>query len=534
MSTQKGFQRWFRNAIGALISTAMVFGCSGSQEEPDNLFFDEWKARVPESQAYNPAPAASQQREIISPEALQRRIEAEQELEPSAKPLPKRKITMIMNDIDVAVLLRALSRAANQNIILNEKVTGKVNINIKNAPWDQVFKGILLTNGLTYTWEGDIIRIMTVEDLETELLRESQRKELENVAPLVTRIVKVSYANASKMRANLENFISQGREGSPLGSVTVDEHTNSLIIQAVPNDMRRMLAVVEQLDRPTLQVLIEAHIVETSNDTARALGVQWGGLVRGTSDGGNKVANLGADSVQFNDDFLKDPETGDEVEFLWPINNVANFPITLEDGIGLSFGMMFQNIGSGLLSFQLQALQEEGKLNILSSPSITTLENQIALIESGSRIPIQTVENGEVNIEYVQAVLRLEVTPHVINKDTLKLKIITNKDEPDFTRQVAGNPTILTKRAETMVVLFNGQTTVIGGLSKETNTDIRQGIPKLKDIPGLGWLFGSKSKSNLMEDVLIFITPYILEERLANQPAPGGAAEDPQSAAPLP
>ncbi|MGD8676352.1 MAG: type II and III secretion system protein, partial [Desulfobacterales bacterium] len=165
------------------------------------------------------------------------------------------------------------------------------------------------------------------------------------------------------------------------------------------------------------------------------------------------------------------------------------------------------------LSLQLQALQQEGRLNILSSPSITTLENQIALIESGSRIPIQTVENGEVNIEYVQATLRLEVTPNVIDGEALKLKILTNKDEPDFSRPVAGNPTIITKKAETNVILLNGQTTVIGGLNKETTSSNQSGIPYLKDVPGLGWLFGSRSRSGAMEDVLIFITPYILEEK---------------------
>jgi type IV pilus assembly protein PilQ len=178
---------------------------------------------------------------------------------------------------------------------------------------------------------------------------------------------------------------------------------------------------------------------------------------------------------------------------------------------------MYQNIGNSLLALQLQALQSEGMLNILSSPSITTLENQAALIESGDRIPIQTVENGEVNIEYVEATLKLEVTPNVIDKTTLKLKIITNKDEPDFSRTVAGNPTIITRKAETNVILFNGQTTVIGGLSQETSSATSDGIPELKDIPGLGWLFGSKTRTKNMDELLIFITPHILAEKTHDQ-----------------
>jgi type IV pilus assembly protein PilQ len=153
----------------------------------------------------------------------------------------------------------------------------------------------------------------------------------------------------------------------------------------------------------------------------------------------------------------------------------------------------------------------------LSSPSITTLENQISLIESGDRIPIQTVENGEVSIQYVQAVLKLEVTPNVIDEEALKLKIVVNKDEPDFSRTVAGNPTIITRKAETNVILFNGQTTVIGGLSEDKTATGSQGIPYLKDVPGLGWLFGNKTRSNEMDELLIFITPYILKERPLEQ-----------------
>ena len=368
---------------------------------------------------------------------------------------------------------------------------------------------------MTYAWEGDILRIMTLQDMETELQRESQKRALSKIEPMVTQVVKVHYADAAKMRSNLAKFISSTGEEQDEGTVLVDEHTNSLIIQAIPGDVRRMLMVVDKLDRPISQVLIEAQIVETTNDTARALGVQWGGLLYGSSNGKNAWAGPGVEYPAGTT--LFDPATGTATTYQMEAGQVSNFPINLQDGVGLSLGFLFQNIGDSLLSAQLQALQEEGKLNILSSPSITTLENQIAFIESGDRIPIQTVENGEVNIEYVQATLRLEVTPNIIDKETLKLKILTNKDEPDFTQTVAGNPTIITRKAETNVILFNGQTTVIGGLSEDKTLTDNAGIPFLKDIPGLGWLFGSKSKANEMDELLIFITPYILEEKTAEQ-----------------
>jgi type IV pilus assembly protein PilQ len=517
---------------GIVLAVALlVAGCASQQDKSktaEDAFFEEWRARAAESKGYIPRPQTHLEEPLAEGAITAPRHAAEDAaLEPFQKALPDRKISMKMKDVDVSVLLRALARVADQNIMLNQKVAGQVNININEAPWNQVFESLLLTHGLTYTWEGDIIRVMTVQDMETELRRESQKQALEKVEPLVTRVVKVNYAPAAKMRTNLERFLSEGRTGQPLGSVMVDEHTNSLIIQAIPSDIRQMVAVLNQIDRPTSQILIEAHIVETTNDTARALGVQWGGVLFTQSNGKNWW--MGPNGVEFDDTTLFDEDTGEANQFQWPAGNISNFPVNLQDNIGLSLGFLYQNIGNHLLSFQLQALQDEGKLNILSSPSITTLENQAALIESGSRIPIQTVENGEVNIEYVQATLRLEVTPNLTGDQALKLKIMTNKDEPDFSRTVAGNPTIVTKRAETNVVLFNGQTTVIGGLSRESNLANEAGIPYLKDVPGLGWLFGNRTRSNQMEEVLIFITPYVLEERPIDQ-AGGVPARQPASA----
>ena len=294
----------------------------------------------------------------------------------------------------------------------------------------------------------------------------------------------------------------------------VDEHTNSLIIQSIGDDLSKILSVVEKLDRPTSQILIEAHIVETTSDTARQLGFQWGGLAYGTSNGDNQWLGPGGDTF---DSSLHtdstDANPGSRITHVPAIGNIFNFPAALEGTTGVTLGYMFENIGKALLTVQLSALQTEGKLNILSSPSITTLENQSAFIESGARVPIQTVEDGDVEIRYEDAVLKLVVTPYVIDNTTIKLKILTNKDELDFTRTVAGNPTIITKKAETNVILSNGQTTVIGGLSKETASETESGVPFLKDIPGLGFLFKNSGKTKAMEEVLIFITPYILEEK---------------------
>ncbi|MGD8716162.1 MAG: type IV pilus secretin PilQ, partial [Desulfobacterales bacterium] len=262
------------------------------------------------------------------------------------------------------------------------------------------------------------------------------------------------------------------------------------------------------LDRPTPQVLIEAIIVEANKDVARELGVQWGGAYVGKSGDKNLVltGEQGGTDVIPIDEPLMDVTSGSVVNL--PAEAIAGFDPT-------TFGLIAARAGEYLLTTQLSALQQQGKLNILSSPSITTLDNQTALIESGQDVPYQSVEDGEVKVEYKKAVLSLRVTPHVIDGATLKLYIKVNKDQPDFSQTVLGNPTIITKNAETNVIQNDGQTIVIGGLTQETATRQQTGTPWLEDIPGLGYLFKRKSSEDNLEDLLIFITPHILKPRTA-------------------
>jgi type IV pilus assembly protein PilQ len=350
---------------------------------------------------------------------------------------------------------------------------------------------------------------MTAEDMEADIKRQARQRELTLTEPPLTRIVPIRYSSAQQLKDNLVKFLSVDKDGKPIGSILVDEHTNSLIIQAIRSDMASIVAVIHQLDQATPQVLIEAFIVEANKDVARELGIQWGGVVRTGALGTGTGFATGRDnnSLGGNVGTAVDPTSG----------TVVNLPAPPLSGFEpFSLGVVYQNIGDALLSAQLTALQDQGKLNILSSPSITTLDNQTAFIESGADIPFQTVEDGEVNVEFKKAVLSLKVTPHVIDNKRLKMYINVHKDEADFSQTVLGNPTILTKNAETNVFQFNGQTIVIGGLNKETTTDSDTGVPYLESIPGLGYLFKRKGSSNRLEDLLIFITPHIL------QPPPEG------------
>jgi len=488
------------------LMVAWMGGCAQKKDLKDvqDPFYEQWRVKAEESKGTSPVeppPIDEKPHEIASPEG------EEEQVPEAPKPLPTRKISLKMNDINVAVLLRALARAAEQNIILNQKVTGKVNINIHQAPWDQVFTSILRTNGLSYAWEGDIIRIMTAEDMDADLRSKARQQALKLTQTPLTRIVSVKFAEANKLKSNLEKFVTLDRSGKQTGSILVDEHTNSLIIQAIRTDMDRILAVIKKLDRPTPQVLIEAIIVEANKDVARELGIQWGGVYAGKS--GDKRAIVTGQQGQVPPTFTGADENVDVTS-----GSVVNLPALGLGGFDpMTLGLIYTRVGEYLLSVQLSALQDQGKLHILSSPSITTLDNQSAFVESGADVPYQSVEDGEVKVEYKKAVLRLEVVPHVIDGDTLKLEVIVNKDEPDFSRTVGNNPTILTKKAETKIIQNDGQTIVIGGLSKESSSRSDTGTPFLEDIPGLGYLFKRKSSADQLEELLIFITPHILKPR---------------------
>jgi type IV pilus assembly protein PilQ len=504
MALSKRVCQIFTGMLFLFLMAAWIEGCSQNKDlkEVKDPFFEQWRVKAEESKGHSavkPPPADEGPFEITTPETAEK-VETVFE-----KPLPTRKISLKMNSIDVAVLLRALAKAAEQNIILNEKVAGKININIHQAPWDQVFLGILRTHGLSYAWEGDIIRIMTAEDLEADILSKARSRELKLAQPPLTQIVPIKFMEAQKLKSNLEKFVTVDKTGKQTGSILVDEHSNALIIQAIKSDMDNILAVIERLDRPTPQVLIEAYIVEANKDVARELGIQWGGVYAGKS--GDKRAivtgqQTGTEAIPL--DQTIDVTSG----------SVVNLPALPLGGFDpTTLGLIYTRVGEYLLSAQLSALQDQGKLHILSSPSITTLDNQNAYIESGQDVPYQSVEDGEVKVEYKKAVLRLDVTPHVIDSDTLKMVIKVNKDEPDFSRTVLGNPTIITKKAETNVLQNNGQTIVIGGLSRESSSRSDTGTPLLEDIPGLGYLFKRKSSSDQMEELLIFITPHILQPR---------------------
>ncbi|WP_339366630.1 type IV pilus secretin PilQ [Desulfonatronovibrio hydrogenovorans] len=470
-----------------------ILGCAAPQKSAEDSFFDQWRELAQESRGFSPPPKETK---VDVTDIFTTLDDVSEEREP-ARPLPGNNVTMRMRDVDVRIVLRALATAADKNIIMSDSVQGNMSLNINNSPWDQTFLGVLRTQSLTYNWEGNMLRVMSIDDMRRDIEVEHVKNEraaayaeARRFERLQTSVVRVRYSNAEMLKANLERFLTTDRDGNIRGSVEVDEHNNALIIQAVADDTRRMIRLLENLDQPRPQVLLKAHIVETTQDTARELGVQWGGRYRsGVIARGNERFFIGEDSS-------------------------ISFPAEFNDGPGATLDLLYGVMGGNILEFQLSALQSQGKLNILSSPSITTLDNQMAFTENGERIPFVSRDgDGDPEVKFEDAVLRLEITPNIIDEEYLKLGVRVKKDEVDTSRDVLGNPFIIKKQTETNLVVADGETIVISGLTRERSSIGNEGVPGLKDIPGLGALFRRDYRGQFMEEVLIFITPHILPYR---------------------
>ncbi len=509
----------------ALTLVLLIISCGPAKQAVKDPFFEKWEALASESKGHSPV---QRLREIQLPE-----IKLPEETSP--RPLPTVSVNLKMRQAEVKAVLRSLARIGGIHLLINNEIKGEITFDFKEIPWDQVFIGILRSQGLTYLWEGEIIRVMTIEEMERDLRiaaakekRLAQQQAVRLIEPLLTVMVNVDYADAKLLRENIQEFITKDAAGKARGSVRVDEHTNSLIIQAGRDDIKRIIPLIEKIDKPAYQILIKANIIETTKDTARNLGIQWGGIYGqkigdqglwvtpgGTGGVGATIPPGTAFSGGYN------PTSG--AMGIGGQGFGVNLPgAAVTAGATGSLGLMFGSIGANILEVQLNALQKDGKLNILSSPSITTLDNQKAFTENGERIPfITTDKDGGRSVQFQDAVLRLEITPHVIDGRNLKMKILVKKDEVDRTRTVEGNPFIIKKLTETTLIVNDGETIVISGLTKHKRDDSETGIPFLMTVPLFQWLFKSQGRHHTMEEVLIFITPSILPPRtVALSPPP--------------
>ncbi len=404
-------------------------------------------------------------------------------------------ITFSIRDGDIREVLRAIAEISNLNMVIQPGVTGSVTVELKSVPWDQALDQILRINKLGMELEGNILRIAPVSQLREEAEEQQKLKAAQALSvPLKTVIKRLSYATAADIAAILQRQGGTGAGGnlmSQRGSVIVDARTSTLIIKELPEYIDTVLAVIDNLDTPEPQVMIEARIVETTKQFSRSLGVAW------SFDG------------------VAGPATGNSTGLVFPNNIDANGGTSLLTGgrngfLGITLGNVLNTF---TLDATLQAAENEGLINILSTPKIATLNNQSAEIQSGLQIPIQTVANNTVSVQFVNATLRLLVTPHVTAEGTVMMDINIQKREPlqAFLVVGAGNAPISTKEARTRVIVRDGGTTVIGGIYRVTQDRGQDRVPGLANIPILGHLFKNRRSNDQNEELLIFITPRVIK-----------------------
>jgi type IV pilus assembly protein PilQ len=501
-----------------LIFFALMLICScadGLNSTKKDPFFDKWTTQAENSQGHSPS---AEPKKINVADLTAKQSSSAALARSSIKKLPSKEINLTMRQAELKTVLRAMAKSVDLNLMVKNDLKGEVSVDFRGVPWDQAFVGLLRTYGLSYVWEGNIILVKTVEDIEQDLKQKMQLRDIQWVEPLLQPVVvNIDYADPKKLMETLQDLLTKDKDGKPRGSIKVDEHSNSLVISAMSNDLERMLRIIEKLDKPTPQILIKANIVETTKEVARDLGIMWGGMY------GTSVGNQSLFITPGGTSGTASPMSGSYTPTAVGPTGIAgqgfgvNFPAAnLASAASGSLGLIFGTLGGNLLEIQLQALQKDSKLNILSSPSITTLDNQKAFTENGERVPYVTAQTSSGTTTYtttfVDAVMRLEITPHVIDGKNLKMTIFVQKDDVDISRKDSlGDPYIIKKQTQTVLIVNDGETIVISGLTKKTRSDSDTGWPWLKDIPILGWLFKADSKDDKMEEVLIFITPHILQ-----------------------
>jgi type IV pilus assembly protein PilQ len=397
------------------------------------------------------------------------------------------------------------------NIITADNVSGTVTIRMRNVPWDQALDVVLQAKGLGKDQRGNIIRVAPLADLEKEREMAIARKLQElQLAPLETRIIPVSYAQASNVQARARELLS-GR-----GSIAVDERTNVMIVRDVAGNLDQIEELTRSLDTQTPQVLIEARIVEATSRYLRDVGIQWGGDASFSPSTGNPTGLAFPNSIGIAGGASdNDTPTAGLSPFQNQVPNpnfAVNLPAAVGTGSGGALGLTFGSVDSNFnLAVRLSAAESSGMLRILSSPRVLTLDNTQARISQGTLIPFSQVSAQGVQTTFQEAKLQLLVEPHVTADGSVSMHVKINRDEPDFNQtSPRGDPTILKREAETELLVMDGHTAVIGGIFTRNTGRNHDQVPFFGDIPLLGIFFQQRSSSDSRGELVIFLTPRIV------------------------
>ena len=417
-------------------------------------------------------------------------------------------VSMDFQDAGLRAVLRTFAEISGLNIVIDPRVDGTVDVALTDVPWDQALDLILRANRLGYVVDGTVVRIAPLGVLADEQMQRRQLAEEQALSGEIVVLTRtLSYSRAAAMADLIAQTVLSAR-----GQVQTDERTNTLIISDLQSRLSAAGDLLDTLDRAEPQVEIEARIVQAGHDFARAIGVQWGLTGRVAPDLGNttpltfpnrggisgRVGTQGAEASG-GDARARDTEN---------VGTAVNLPAAAaSSAVGVTMGTVD---GSLNLDVVLSAAEGDGEIRLLSHPRVTTQNNVAAEIVQGDQIPIQTVSNNTVTVQFEDAALSLRVTPQITAEDTVIMQIEIDNDFADFGRAINGVSPIVTQRAATTVQVANGDTTVIGGIFESERTSSHNRVPGLHRIPLLGWLFRSQSERESTEELLIFLTPKIV------------------------
>ncbi len=430
------------------------------------------------------------------------------------------RLTLNFQDIEVRPLLQLLADTSGQNIVVADTVKGRVTLRLQNVPWDQALDIVLKTKGLDMRRKDNVILVAPQAELAAQEKADLEaKKDIQELAPLRTEFLTVNYAKASEI-ARLVKSSGGGSMLSDRGNVTVDERTNTLLVQDTPENLSAIRTMVATLDIPVRQVLIESRIVIVADDFSRDLGVR-AGFTRVSDDVKDLMAVSG--SAQATDSIMGSA-----------LDNLANgntpFPVDVPFGPAFErynvnmpvanpagrIALSILDFDDFLIDLELSAAQSEGRGEIKSTPRVITANQREAIIEQGVEIPYQeSASSGATTTQFKKAVLSLKVTPQITPDDRVILDLIVTKDSVgQLVPSATGGfvPSIDTRNIQTQVLVKDGQTVVLGGIMETERRDSVKKVPGLGDVPVLGGLFRTKSKINNRDELLIFVTPKILRE----------------------
>jgi type IV pilus assembly protein PilQ len=406
-----------------------------------------------------------------------------------------RRISLDFKDVDVQDVLRLIADVSDLNLIAGDEVTGKVTIRLVDVPWDQALDVILLTKGLGFVHVGNVLRIAPAEILkDEEEVRLQERRAMERLEDLVVKLQPVNYADVKEIANMVKRLLT------PRGSVDVDTRTSTVIIKDIASVIDEATALIKAIDTQTPQVLIEAKVVEANLDFSRELGSEW-------AFGSSPFE----DEIDFN---VGGIETVTSPDTDFPYNDANN--IVVRNPIA-STATGLLNIGAFILDdrfnvdVRIAAAETEGEGKVISSPRVVTLDNREAIIQQGVSIPFQTFENGDAQLEFIDAVLMLKVTPHITADRSIIMKIEVTRNAPDDSVPTpTGSPAIAKNQAQTETLVKDGQTLVLGGIYVIQKGQSQSRVPFMHTIPVFGNLFQNKNIRDIRKELLIFVTPRVV------------------------